>query len=94
MSEQEELRRLVFQKGSSIKGFGEFAIVPGELTLWRWSTGEMVLTAIVNEPPPYNSINVMKINADGKLVGCSVGMVSWALERVKRHMILDALADV
>lgn len=94
MTEQEELHELLLKLGSTMTGWGDLTFQGGDLTLWHWSTGAMVLSGSVMEPPGSDRVNVMTIDGEGRIAATSPGMISWALHRVRRHMILESLADV
>lgn len=94
MTEQEELRQLLVKLRNQRKFWGECEIAKGELSMWCWSNGALILTAYLMEPPGSNKVDVIKINDEDRVVGCSPGMISWALERVRKHMILECLSRV
>lgn len=94
MTEQEELQTLLLKLVAAKKGWGEFPLGGGDLVLWRWSNGALLLSAYVQEPPGSDRVDVLKINERGQVVGCASGMISWALDRVRKYMILECLADV
>ena len=63
----------------------------GQLSVFKFSSGELHIDSHMSEflSP------VMKVNRDDSIgYYSSHKMIEWALERVRRHMILECLADV
>jgi hypothetical protein len=92
MNHDHELVRLARKITDDGGNYSTVDIGDGEVEMFRYTSGEIVISAKL--PNAATQVGVMKINASGKVVGCSPGLVEWALERVRRYMVLECLADV